>query len=197
MIVSLEGKLVQADVLSVVIEVSGIGYLVNVPLSVTSAMPKIGSNIKLFIYPVYREDRHDLFGFNTQEDRDFFKLVVEKVSGIGPKTALNILSKLSLATIKQAIANKNHEILAHCHGVGKKSAERIVMELSDKSISSTQSFISHISNPSSVSNISDAVSALVSLGYKAADAEKAVQKSIERVGESATTENIIRTALGA
>jgi Holliday junction DNA helicase RuvA len=199
-IVSLEGTLVESDVLSAVIEVNGIGYLVSIPLSVGCKLPAAGEHIKLQIYTVYREDRQDLYGFLTREERDFFKLIVEKVSGIGPRTALNIMSKLSVAVLKDAISRGDAGILAKCHGIGKKSAERIIMELSDKDISTlVAKSISSKRNESTQSsnNISDAMSALISLGYKTVDAEKAIRKSIEHLGDDASTESIIRFALSS
>ncbi|MDR1414115.1 MAG: Holliday junction branch migration protein RuvA [Puniceicoccales bacterium] len=194
-IISLEGILSEADVLSVTIEINGIGYFVNIPLTVGSKLPPPGEKIKLQIYPVYREDRQDLYGFLTREERNFFKLVVEKVSGIGPRTALNIMSKLSLSVLKQAISDGNAEILAKCHGIGKKSAERMIMELSDKDIFKLSSAAT--SNVPASSNANDAMAALISLGYKMGDAEKAIRKSMELLGSDAPTEKIIRSALSS
>jgi Holliday junction DNA helicase RuvA len=198
-IVSLEGTLVEISALSAVIEVGGVGYLVNIPLSVSCKLPAIGSGVKLRIHAIYREDRQDLYGFLTVAERDFFKLIVEKVSGIGPKTALNVMSKLSLPALMEAISTGNADVLAKCHGVGRKSAERIIVELSDKNISalaakplSMGGLVAMNSN-----TIGDSVAALVSLGYRAADAEKAVRKAISTIGEAATAEEIIRAALNS
>jgi Holliday junction DNA helicase RuvA len=91
--------------------------------------------VKLQIYPVYREEKQELYGFFARDKRDFFKLIVDKVLGIGRRTTLNITSKLSLALLKDAISTRDADILAKCHGIEKKSAERIIMELSDKHIS--------------------------------------------------------------
>jgi Holliday junction DNA helicase RuvA len=181
-------------------EINGIGYAVNIPLTVSCKLPAIGENVRLHIYPVYREDKQELYGFLTREERDFFKLIVEKVSGIGPRTALNIMSKLSLTVLKDAISTRNADILAKCHGIGKKSAERIIMELSGKDIStlSTKAMVpSGTKSPTLPNNIGDAMSALISLGYKPPDAERAIRKSIEQLGEDASTEKIIRSALSS
>ncbi|MDR1402050.1 MAG: Holliday junction branch migration protein RuvA [Puniceicoccales bacterium] len=197
MIISLEGILAESDVLSAIIEVDGIGYFVNVPLVVSCKLPPIGERVKLQIYPVYREDRQDLYGFLTREERNFFKLIVEKVSGIGPRSALNIMSKLSLPVLKNAISNGDAGVLAKCHGIGKKSAERMIMELSDRDIFKLSSGGTNISAKTPPNNANDAMAALISLGYKIADAEKAVRKSMEALGGDAPTEKIIRSALSS
>ena len=196
MIVSIEGKLISSTLVSAVIDVNGIGYEVNVPLSVSTKFPSIGSSLKLHTYAIYREDKQELYGCSTVDERDFFKLIVEKVSGVGPKTALNLMSKLSLTVLKDAIATRNADILAKCHGIGKKSAERIIMELSDKDFSKSND-TQHTNNStvSSSTSMNDAISALISLGYKSSDAEKAIQKSITKLGNDASTENLIITAL--
>jgi Holliday junction DNA helicase RuvA len=199
-IVSLAGTLVGSEATSATVEIGGIGYFINIPLTVSCQLPALGESVKLQIYPVYREDRQELYGFLRAEERDFFKLIVEKVSGIGPRTALNIMSKLSLTVLKDAISTRNADILAKCHGIGKKSAERIIMELSDKDISAiaAKSIIPAGKKSSAQSsNIGDAMAALLSLGYKTADAERAIRQSIERLGSDASTEAIIRSALNA
>jgi Holliday junction DNA helicase RuvA len=197
-IASIEGTLAEANVLSAVLELNGIGYLVNVPLTVSCKLPPIGSPVKLQIYPVYREDRRELYGFLSKEERDFFGLIVEKVAGIGPRTALSVMSKLSLSVLVEAIGSGDAEILAKCHGIGKKTAERITMELSDRNLPKLlrKSMVSAPRVPMDA-NAADSIAALVSLGYRAADAEKAVAGAIEKVGSGASTESIIRAALGS
>jgi Holliday junction DNA helicase RuvA len=199
MINSLEGKLVESDAVSAVVEIGGIGYFVSIPLSVTCRLPAIGETVRLQIYPVYREDRQDLYGFLTREERDFFKLIVEKVSGVGPRSALNIMSKLPLAVLLEAVGTGNAEILSKCHGIGKKTAERIITELSDKDmVAITSRSIAGIGKISSTrsDSIGDAMAALISLGYKAVEAEKAIRRAVGQLGDSASTEAIVRAALG-
>jgi len=103
MIVSLRGKLIEAGVLRVVIESSGVGYEVNVPVTTAERLPKLGAEVFLLIHHVFREDGQALYGFAVAEEREFFKLLVEKVSGVGPKMALNILSHIGIAIISQEI----------------------------------------------------------------------------------------------
>ena len=132
MIVSLRGKLIEAGVLRVVIESAGVGYEVNVPVTTAERLPKLGAEVFLLVHHVFREDGQALYGFAVAEEREFFKLLVEKVSGVGPKMALNILSRLSLPILRDAILRGDVALLSQCPGVGKKTAERLVMELKDK-----------------------------------------------------------------
>jgi Holliday junction DNA helicase RuvA len=195
----LEGILTESDVLSATIDVGGIGYSVSVPLTVSCKLPPVGNRMKLQIYASYGENQQNLYGFLTRAERDFFKLIVEKVSGVGPRTALNIMSKLSLSALVGAVESGDAEILAKCHGIGKKSAERIIMELSDRDIAAIAAKTEKTNQPNAATSgiANDAIAALLSLGYKSADAEKAVRKSIELLGDGAPAETIIRSALNS
>lgn len=202
MIVTLEGILSEADLFRAVIEANGIGYEVFVPMTTTEKLPALGKKIKLFIHPVYREDTQSLYGFISREERDFFSLLVEKVSGIGPKIALSILSKLSLPVLKNAIAQSDVKLLSQCPGIGKKTAERIVIELRDKvlpvGMSATGVNISNtaVHTGEQAQALQDAVAALMRLGFKLPDADKAARKALDKLGEQATPEMLIRAALG-
>lgn len=202
MIVTLEGILSEADLFRAVIEANGIGYEVFVPMTTTEKLPALGKKIKLFIHPVYREDTQSLYGFISREERDFFSLLVEKVSGIGPKIALSILSKLSLPVLKNAIAQSDVKLLSQCPGIGKKTAERIVIELRDKvlpvGMSATGVNISNaaVHTGEQAQALQDAVTALMRLGFKLPDADKAARKALDKLGEQATPEMLIRAALG-
>jgi holliday junction DNA helicase RuvA len=198
MIVSLEGLLVECTPLRAVVESHGIGYEVNIPLTTAEKLPVVGQRVKLFTVAVYREDLQQLYGFAVREDRDFFHLLVEKVSGIGPKTALNLLSRLSAETLKSAIAQANVELLSKCPGIGKKTAERIVIELRDKVLpGSAASSIAASSAKGEVegSAFTDAVGALMALGYKAPDADKAARRAQTILGPKATSEALVKKAL--
>jgi Holliday junction DNA helicase RuvA len=137
------------------------------------------------------------------EERDFFRLLVEKVTGVGPKMALSVLSKLSLATLKGAIAAGDVALLAKCPGIGKKTAERLVIELRDK-LGPADSGTGPTMAPESAEQSSrvvenklhDAVLALVALGYKAAEADKSVRQAWVALGPNASTEGLIKKALG-
>ena len=131
MITSITGQLVTATPLTATIEVGGFGYEVHIPVTTAERLPSLGQQAKLHTVAVYREDSQTLYGFSTEEERNFFRLLVEKVTGVGPKMALSVLSKLSLATLKGAIAAGDIGLLSKCPGIGKKTAERLVIELRD------------------------------------------------------------------
>ena len=129
MIVGIKGRLVSSTPVSAVVEAGGLFYEVNVPLTTSERLPASGSEVMLHTLAVYREDSQSLYGFISASDRDFFKLVVEKVSGIGPKIALNMMSRMSAQTLQSAIASGDAALLSKCQGIGKKTAERLVLEL--------------------------------------------------------------------
>ncbi len=199
MIVSLRGKLIEAGVLRVVIESAGVGYEVNVPVTTAERLPKLGAEVFLLIHHVFREDGQALYGFAVAEEREFFKLLVEKVSGVGPKMALNILSRLSLPILRDAIIRGDVGLLSQCPGIGKKTAERLVMELKDKVGLEAPGAVTMAAVAAAVAAptpASDAVSALVALGFKPVDADKGVRTAIAKLGPGATADQLVRAALG-
>jgi Holliday junction DNA helicase RuvA len=187
-IVSLEGRLVLRIPLSCVIDVQGIGYEVFVPLTVD--LPEMGEGVKLFTYAIYREDSQSLYGFNRMEERDFFKLVIDKVSGIGPKTALAMLSKFKLSELKRFIAAKETQMLASVPGIGKKTAEKVILELSDK----VKKFSGSVEDVAAHHRRSDAILGLIVLGYKRSEAEGMVAKVMENFPDI-PADQLIRKAI--
>src|SRR6185436_6437582 len=127
MISFLRGKLVDILPTQATIDVKGIGYEVLIPLSSYDKMPAVGSEVKLLTHLAVREDAHTLYGFATAPERDMFRLLMNTVSGIGPKLALNVLSGMSVVALRGAIANGDIKSLSQISGVGKKTAERIVV----------------------------------------------------------------------
>lgn len=204
MITSVSGTLVSATPLVAVIETGGLGYEIHIPVTTAERLPQPGQGAKLHTLAVYREDSQTLYGFATIEERDFFRLLVEKVTGVGPKMALSVMSKLSLPTLKSAIAGGDVGLLAKCPGIGRKTAERLVIELRDKlnpadlgSVPAPGATPSGAgSAPAADNRVNDAVLALTALGYKAADADKAVRQAWIALGPKATTEALIKKALG-
>ena len=203
MITSISGILVSATPLHAIIETGGFGYEVHIPVTTAERLPSPGQPAKLHTLAVYREDSQTLYGFSTEEERNFFRMLVEKVTGVGPKMALSVLSKLSLSTLKSAIIAGDVGLLAKCPGIGRKTAERLVMELRDKLNPGDPGSLSPPSKdattnaPVQVENkIRDAVMALVALGYKASDADKSVRQAWVAMGPSSTTEALIKKALG-
>lgn len=197
MIVALRGKLVKSSPLSAVLDVGGVYYGVNIPITTAEKLPKLGSETFLHTFAVYREDSQTLYGFATEADRDFFAVLVEKVSGIGPKIALNMLSRMSSTSLKSAIAAGDVSLLSKCPGIGKKTAERLVLELREALGASAGGSTPLPYNPSSPTNVSDALSALVALGVKPSDADKAVRLAVAKLGEDANAEELIKLSLSA
>src|SRR5437867_2938983 len=132
MISFLQGKLVEALPTQVTVEVNGVGYEVLIPLSSFDKLPAPGREVKLLTHLAVREDAHVLYGFMTPAERELFRLLINAVSGIGPKIALNILSGMNPTAFRGAVANGDVKALSQISGVGKKTAERIVVELKDR-----------------------------------------------------------------
>lgn len=201
MITSIQGTLVSATPLHAVVELNGFGYEVNIPVTTAEKLPQPGASVKLHTLVIYREDAQTLYGFANTADRDFFRLMIEHVTGIGPKSALTIMSKLSLAVLESAIRSGDVGTLAKCPGIGKKTAERLVVELKNKvggtGLVSVEGGVASAggSESSSDTRHSDAVLALTALGYKAADADQAVRRAALALGAKATTEALIKKAL--
>ncbi len=200
MITSIQGTLVAATPLHAIIELDGLGYEVNIPVTTAEKLPSSpGAAVKLYTHVVYREDAQTLYGFATPAERDFFRLMIEHVTGVGPKVALTIMSKLSLPSLESAIRLGDVGTLAKCPGIGKKTAERLIVELKAKvgaNEIAEPSFASDGSTaPVGESSHRDAVAALVALGYKPTDADQAVRRAAFALGGTATTEALIKKAL--
>lgn len=203
MIAFLKGRLVHSTPLLAVLEVNGVGYEVHVPVTTSERLPALGETVTLHTRVVYREDAHEVFGFASREERDFFCLLVEKVKGIGPRTAISLMSRLSIPVFQQAIAAQDVGLLSRVPGIGRKTAERLIVELKDKlSSPSTSSAPSpfgaaDLSAPGhgASSALKDALDALVTLGIKPADADKALRRAAQTLGPAATSEALIRVAL--
>ncbi|MBM3878672.1 MAG: Holliday junction branch migration protein RuvA [Verrucomicrobia bacterium] len=197
MITFLQGRLVEALPTQVTVEVHGLGYEVLIPLSSFDKLPAIGGEVRLLTHLSIREDAHVLYGFMTAAERDLFRLMIAHVTGIGPKIALNVLSGMNPTSFRGAVANNDVKALSRISGVGKKTAERIVVELRDKlgpaaawEASSAQHALS-----AEDQRINDAALALVALGFKPAEAHTAVRAAQTLLGKQATVEELVRAAL--
>ena len=191
------GKLVEALPTHVIVDVNGVGYEALIPLSSFARLPEPGQPVTLLTQLVIREESHTLYGFMSSEERDLFRLLVNTVSGIGPKTALNILSGISVIAFRGAVAGGDVRALSQISGVGKKTAERIVVELKDKigmagawEAASTRRGLS-----ADEQRINDAVLALISLGFKQVEAHDSVRQAQAALGPQATVENLVRACL--
>jgi len=195
MITFLDGTLEEALPTQIVVGVQGVGYQVLIPLSSFDRLPQPGARVKILTHLQVREDAHILYGFMTAEERDLFRLLVEHVSGIGPKLALAVLSGMSVPNFKAAVVNSAVEAISRVKGVGKKTAERIVLELKDKVGVAAAWEAASGKLAEGTAEINDAVLALISLGYKQVDAHKAVKQAIEAAPGKHTTEDLVRRAL--
>jgi Holliday junction DNA helicase RuvA len=196
MITFLEGTLMEAFPTHVIVAVQGIGYHVFIPLSSYDRLPAVGAPLKILTHLQVREDAHILFGFMSAAERDLFRLLVNHVSGIGPKTALDVLSGISVVNFKAAVVSGDAALLARTKGIGKKTAERIIVELKDKvgvAAAWEAASAAHAPSPQET-RINDAVLALISLGYKQVDAHKAVKSASEKAPGQGT-EELVRAAL--
>ena len=195
MIGFLRGKLVYKAPPFLILDVQGVGYELEAPMTTFYDLPALNEEIKLHTHLVVREDAHSLFGFSTLADRTLFRTLI-KVSGVGPKLALTILSGQSAEEFHRCIHDNDTVALVRLPGVGKKTAERLVIEMRDRLPDLVDSTTSNITSGSTLPAIGnpkqEAVSALCSLGYKPLDASKMVQ-NISTEGKSC--ENIIRLAL--
>jgi Holliday junction DNA helicase RuvA len=193
MIALLNGQLVQKTVSQVILDVGGVGYRLLIPLSTYYALPDEGT-VRLQVHTHVREDALLLFGFHTEAEKDLFCLLLS-VSGVGPKVALNILSHLPTAELRQALSQGNAKHLATVPGIGKKTAERLVLELREKIGRVEFTDIGSTQFPASATPDlqDDALSALINLGYK----ENLSRKALEGLNLPPGTplEDILKQAL--
>ena len=195
MIARLRGKVIEAYPNRLVVDVHGVGYEVSVPLSTFDRLHAVeGLEVDLRTHLHIRETAHTLYGFATEEERDVFLMLIERVSGIGPAIAMAVLSGLPVARFKSCVVAGNVAELSRIKGLGKKTAERIVLELKDKvGVTDTwQDAAAGAVSPSAA----DAELALIALGYKQVDARKAVRKVLEE-DAGAAVEVLVRGALRA
>ena len=199
MITSIQGLLTSATPLHAIVELNGFGYEVNIPVTTAEKLPQPGATVKLHTLVIYREDAQTLYGFASAAERDFFRLMIENVTGVGPKLALTIMSRLALPSLESAIRMGDIETLAKCPGIGRKTAERLVVELKAKvgaaDLAAPVAGVAAGAAGAAGSKHRDAVAALIALGYKAADADQAIRRATVAVGGDASTEALIKKAL--
>jgi len=198
MITFLEGVLVESLPTQIVVDVQGVGYQVFIPLSSYDRLPEVGRRFRILTHLVVREDAHLLYGFATVEERDLFRLLIQSVSGVGPKIALAVLSGMSVDTFQNAVVSADIAALARINGLGKKTAERVVVELKDKvGIAAEWEAASARNAPQDPrsTQIHDAVLALIALGYKQVDAHKALKAASADADAEGGTEALVRLAL--
>ena len=194
MIGFIRGKLVSKTPPQLVVDVQGVGYEVEAPMTTFYDLPSLGEELKLFTHLVVREDAHILFAFSTESDRMMFRTLI-KVNGVGPKLALTILSGQSAEEFHRCIHDNDVQALVRLPGIGKKTAERLIIEMRDRlpDVASATSVVEGVTISASLASPKqEAISALCALGYKPQDASKMVQ-DISQGDKSC--EDIIRLAL--
>ena len=196
MIAYLHGQLAEAAPTHVVVDCHGVGYSVFIPLSSYDKLPPRGGDVKLLTHHhvIAQDGTQQLYGFVTAEEREMFLLLIS-ISGIGPKLAINILSSTSISALRNAIASGDTATLSTLRGIGKKTAERLIVELKDK-VGGAAAFATkgRAATPEE-QRLSDAILALVSLGYKQVDAHRIVLAAADKSGPKASVEELVGTAL--
>jgi Holliday junction DNA helicase RuvA len=181
-----------------VIDVDGIGYQVHVPLSTFYDLPQVGSTVSLHIHTHVREDALQLYGFRSPEEKVIFVRLIS-ISGIGPRLAVNILSGISPAELVESLSQNNLARLISIPGVGRKTAERIMVELRDKvsSLVPSHDVTVPVKTAADEAVIEDALSALLNLGYKKGVAQRAVENARQRLEGEITLESLLKESLRA
>jgi Holliday junction DNA helicase RuvA len=197
MINFIHGKLVEALPTQVTVEVHGVGYEALIPLSSYDKLPAPGQDVKLLTHLVVREDAHVLYGFMSASEREMFRLLIQTVSGIGPKIALNVLSGMNVTALRGAVANGDIKSLSQISGVGKKTAERIIVELKDKigAAGAWEALSARRTLSAADQKTNDAVLALMALGFKQPEAHEAVRSHQISLGDQVAVEDLVRACL--
>ncbi|MBN2190435.1 MAG: Holliday junction branch migration protein RuvA [Candidatus Aureabacteria bacterium] len=205
MIGYLKGRIIKIDPVGVLLDVNGVGYEVKITLGTYEGISRSshqnrasGGDVELYVCTVVREDDISLYGFSTLQEKNLFKLLVS-VSGIGPKVAISVLNGVTPAVLLSALKTGNASVLSSIHGVGQKTAERMIVELKGKA-----GKIDYFENrnigkgpvDSAEQNLlTDAVNAMISLGFESKSAVKAVESAYRKAGADATLEDILRESL--
>ena len=198
MIARLSGILAESSFTSCIVDCGGVGYEVQIPVSTFDKLPRPGEQVVLKIHTAVREDAITLFGFATEEERKLFKLLIE-VSGIGGKLALNILSSTAVTTFCAAVAASDVKALSRINGIGKKTAERMIVELRDKlnaSLGGEAAIAAAVSTPENASAINDVALALEQLGFKKEAIDKVLKSLAAELPEGEIDgEKLLRNAI--
>ncbi|MBN1384318.1 MAG: Holliday junction branch migration protein RuvA [Elusimicrobia bacterium] len=191
MIVQLTGTLISKKKNKIIIDTGGVGYELTISLSTLSELPQENSKVKVLVYQHVRENSIDLFGFSSQFEKELFLLLID-VSGIGPKTAIDILSNTSISGFKKAVVSGDIKTIASIHGIGKKTAEKLIFELKDKI---KEFHVVEKEMPVSGSAFDEAVEALKALGFTYIQAKESVEIVMGRLKKTSSTQDIIKEAL--
>lgn len=192
MIEYIKGTLVSSTPERTIVDVQGIGYKLFIPLSNYSKLPQEGKSICFYVAAVIREDSHKYYGFLSMKERDLFEVLID-VSGIGPKTALSLLGHLQPQDLQLAISSSDVSSICRVPGIGKKTAERLIVDMRDRVQKASPIFAPTVENGGSLQG--DAISALVNLGYQPAAAQKTIQSILSEETSPNELSGVITLAL--
>ncbi|MBS0604889.1 MAG: Holliday junction branch migration protein RuvA [Verrucomicrobia bacterium] len=193
----IKGTLTESNPSKATIEAGGIGYSLLIPLNNFSKLPPLGTQVVLYASFVVREDSQKMFGFLTREQRDLFESLIE-VSGIGPKTGLCLVGHMEIPELQSAISQGNTQLICKIPGIGKKTAERLIVEMRDKIKKGMgkSSGLHPLQDPDGEQGVvADAISALVNLGYNSAQAQKAIKAALTKTQGEPELAKLITSAL--
>lgn len=192
----LKGKLIEANSSTAIVEIMGIGYSLSIPCRLLGDLPPIGETVQFFTSFVVRELSQTLYGFLSPHERDLFEALID-VTGIGPKLGLSLIGHLTIDQLYSAISNNDFPSLCKVPGVGKKTAERLVVELKDKlaKLIPLQAHLSQSLHATQSQRVQDAMLALINLGYNQNNAQKALKETLKNLSEEADLALLITTAL--
>lgn len=196
LIAYLEGKLVEKNPTRLIVEVNGVGYSVDIPVSTYSNLAETGDTVRVLTCQQVREDELKLYGFSTKPEKDLFELLIN-VNGVGPRMALSILSCIPVADFQRSVLQEDLDILTAISGVGKKTAQRLVVELKEKlsKMDLGERREPKDKGPTFAPAHEEAVLALVSLGYTKPDAKRALEAVVVEIKEPLPVEELIKRAL--
>ncbi len=190
----IRGKMVQSIPSRAVVDVGGVGYGIVISLKTFSKLPNIGTEVFFYVAHIVREDGHYLYGFLSLDDKKLFEQLIS-ISGVGPKTAIGILGHVDIGDFQMAVVQGNAALLSKVPGIGKKTAERLIIELKDKFNNISHTGTSGHSGVQGSSVITDAISALINLGYHPLEAQKAIKKVVSLHEKEPSLSELISGAL--
>ncbi|MGB7062876.1 MAG: Holliday junction branch migration protein RuvA [Candidatus Zixiibacteriota bacterium] len=196
MIAYLEGKLVEKNPTLLILEVNGVGYAVNIPVSTYGSLVETGQMVKILTYQHVREDELKLYGFSTKPEKELFELLIA-VNGVGPRMALSILSCISVQEFQRSVLQEDLDVLTAISGVGKKKAQRLIVELKEKLGKVDLGERKDLREEEAILTpaVDEAALALISLGYTKVDARRALDKVTEETKEALPVEELIKRVL--
>jgi Holliday junction DNA helicase RuvA len=196
LIAYLEGKLVEKNPTLLILEVNGVGYAVNIPVSTYGSLVETGQTVKILTYQHVREDELKLYGFSTKPEKELFELLIA-VNGVGPRMALSILSCISVQEFQRSVLQEDLDVLTAISGVGKKKAQRLIVELKEKlgKVDLGERKDLREEDATLTPAVDEAALALISLGYTKVDARRALDKVTEETKEALPVEELIKRVL--